>query len=246
MRTTLGDDVASVIFGVDGVIIDSAQTAATTWKSVLDPFLRTYCTVRENAFVPFDVCSDYLRYVHGRPRMEGAHTFLMSRGITLPFDDLRGLAAHEEEFFLAEVRRHGITPFRTTIAWLREAHRRGIRTAAVSADPHSSEILHRAGVYGMFDLVLDGLDAPGTGLPTHAEAALLLQAALRLDVPPRHAVVVEETAAGVAAAQRGGFALVIGVERVGGSALAEHGADTVVGDLSEITLPGLIRTPATH
>jgi beta-phosphoglucomutase-like phosphatase (HAD superfamily) len=50
--------------------------------------------------------------------------------------------------------------------------------------------------------------------------------------------VIEETSAAVTAAQRGGFGLVIGVDRLGGSRLGEHGADLVVTDLGELRLQG--------
>ena len=44
---------------------------------------------------------------------------------------------------------------------------------------------------------------------------------------------------GVEAGRRGGFALVIGVDRLGqAEALREHGADVVVADLSEVAFEG--------
>jgi beta-phosphoglucomutase-like phosphatase (HAD superfamily) len=232
----LGGEITSVIFGVDGVIIDSARTSAGAWKTVFDLFLRTYAAAHETVFVPFDVRGDFFRYLRGKPRLAGARDFLASRDIRLPYDDLRGLTTREEEFFLAEVHRHGVSPFASAVTLIRESRRRGIQTAAVSAQRHGTEVLRSAGVAGMFDIVLDGLDAPGTGMPSCPDSALLVQAALRLGARPRHTAVVDETAAAVTAAQRGGFGLVIGVDVLGGSALAEHGADLVVTDLSELRL----------
>jgi beta-phosphoglucomutase-like phosphatase (HAD superfamily) len=234
----LGDDIRSVIFGVDGVIIDSARTSAAAWKTVFDPFLRTYAAVHEIAFVPFDVRMDFLRYTHGKPRLAGARDFLASRGISLPYDDLRGITRRQEGFFLCEVRRHGVSPFASTVTLIRETRRRGIRTAAVSAQCHGTEVLKNAGVVAMFDIILDGLDAACTGLSSSPDSALFVQAALRLGTRPKNAAVIEETAAGVMAAQRGGFRLVVGVDRLGGGALREHGADCVVTDLSELQIPG--------
>ncbi len=236
-RYVLGDDVMAVIFGVDGVIINSAQAAATAWKSVLDPFLRTYSAMREEVFVPFDVATDYPRHLHGKPRVEGAHCFLDSRGITLPYDDMRGIVGRQEEFFLTETRRHGATPYRSTIAMIRDLHRCGLHMASVSPEPYGTEILHRGGVFGMFDVAMDGLDAPGTRLPAQTEAALLVQAATRLGISPGRTAVIEESVTGVAAAQRGGFLLIIGVDRLGISpGLAEQGAHIVVSDLAELEL----------
>ena len=52
---------------------------------------------------------------------------------------------------------------------------------------------------------------------------------------PDHAAVFEDALAGVEAGRAGKFAIVIGVDRVGqAAALKAHGADVVVGDLSEL------------
>jgi beta-phosphoglucomutase-like phosphatase (HAD superfamily) len=236
----LGGDITSVIFGVDGVIIDTARATAGAWKTVFDPFLRTYAAVHETAFVSFDVRKDYFRYFHGKPRLAGARDFLAYRDIRLPYDDLRGLATRQEEFFLAEVHRHGVSPFASAVTLIRDSRRRGIHTAAVSTQRHGTEVLRSAGMADMFDIVLDGLDAPGTGLPSYPDSALFVQAALRLGAQPQHTAVVDETVAAVTAAQRAGFGLVIGVDMRGGSALGEHGADFVVTDLSELRLRGRI------
>src|SRR3954454_23047107 len=131
-QCVLDDDIAGMIFGIDGVILDSARASAAAWKSVLDPFLRSYAMIQGRKFRPFEVNDDYLRHMYGKPRPVGVSDFLASREITLPYDDLRGLAGGEEELFLTEVRRHGIAPFASTVALIHTARRQGIRTAAVS------------------------------------------------------------------------------------------------------------------
>jgi HAD superfamily hydrolase (TIGR01509 family) len=238
-QCVLGDhtqDIKSVIFGLD-TIIDGDRAAAAAWKSVFDPFLRTYAAVHETAFVPFDVRADYLRYMRGKSRLEGTRDFLAARDICLPYDDLRGLAMSQQEFFLGQVRRHGLAPFPSTIALVRELRRHGVRTAAVSVHPDGAEVLRRAGTAGMFDVVMDGLDAPGTAVPEHPDAHLYLQAAQRLNTPPAKTAVIEESSAGIAAAREGAFQTVIGVDRTGGTAaLEKHGANPVIKDLSELYL----------
>ena len=52
---------------------------------------------------------------------------------------------------------------------------------------------------------------------------------------PAEAAVFEDALAGVAAGRAGGFALVVGVDRVGQrDGLLAHGADIVVSDLAEL------------
>lgn len=234
-RIVLGDpghSVTAVIFGLD-VIVDDAGASAAAWKTVLDAFLRSYSRVHELGFTPFDLHSDYLRYMHGRSRSAGACAFLAARGITLPYDGLRGLATSHEEFFLGEVRRYGVVPFPDAVEFTRELRRHDVRTAAVSLYLDGGEMLRRAGAADLFDVIMDGLDAPGVVLPEHPDPHLYLQAAARLHASPGWTAVVEESAAGVAAARAGGFGTVIGVDRTG-EPLGGHGASLVVGNLSAL------------
>jgi beta-phosphoglucomutase-like phosphatase (HAD superfamily) len=233
----LDQAVAAVIFGVDGVIVDTTRASAAAWKSVLDPFLRSYAQVHRTAYVPFDVRADYLRYMRRRPQLDGVRDFLASRAITLPYDDLRALAVRHEEFFLGEVRKHGVSPVASTVSLVLKLHRYGASTAAVSEQCCGSELLRRVGVAEMFDVLLDGLDTPGTALPARPDVRLFQEAALRLGTSPRRTAVIEASPSSVAAARCGGFGAVIGVDPAGGaSRLGEHGADLVIANTSELPL----------
>jgi HAD superfamily hydrolase (TIGR01509 family) len=240
----LGGDVAAVIFGVDGVLVDSSWAAARAWKTVLDPFLRSHAAACEICCRAFDVPADYRRHMHGRTRIEGLRAFLGSCGIELTFDDLRGLAGHQEEVMLAELADQAAQPFPSTAATVTALRRHGLRTAAVSAHRYTTALLTRAGIADLFDLRLDGLDAPGTGLPEESDPGLYREAALRLGTTPAHTAVVEESPAGVAAGRRGGFGLVIGVDRAGrcepagrhAGALRRNGAHAVIADLADLHL----------
>jgi beta-phosphoglucomutase-like phosphatase (HAD superfamily) len=83
--------------------------------------------------------------------------------------------------------------------------------------------------------VIDGGDVARLGLNGKPAPDGFLEAARRLSVPPRRAVVVEDAVAGVAAGRAGEFGLVIGVARDGGGdALHAAGAHLVVDDLQEL------------
>jgi alpha,alpha-trehalase len=93
-----------------------------------------------------------------------------------------------------------------------------------------------------YDAVIFDLDGVVTDTasvpPSKPDPAVFLEAARRLEVTPDRAVVVEDALAGVAAGRRGGFGLVIGVDRTGHpDELRVAGADLVVKDLAEVTLP---------
>ncbi len=66
---------------------------------------------------------------------------------------------------------------------------------------------------------------------------MFLEAAARLGVAPERSAVVEDAAAGVEAARRGGFGLVVGIDLGGIRRLLEAaGADFVLGDVGELDL----------
>jgi len=82
---------------------------------------------------------------------------------------------------------------------------------------------------------VDGLTARERSLAGKPAPDTFLAAAAELGVSPAQAVVFEDALAGVAAGRAGGFAHVVGVDRVGqADALLARGADVVVQDLEEL------------
>src|SRR6516165_5761357 len=74
----------AVLLDLDGVITDTAGIHAACWKQMFDEYLQKRATQRGEAFHPFDIATDYRLYVDGKPRYDGVHDFLKSRGIELP------------------------------------------------------------------------------------------------------------------------------------------------------------------
>jgi len=100
-------------------------------------------------------------------------------------------------------------------------------------------VLEAAGLRGLFHIEVGGVEADRLGLPGKPDPALFLEAVRRLEVAPVRAAVVEDALAGVEAGRRGGFGLVVGVDRGGqAAALAERGADLVVDDLGQLAVDG--------
>ena len=71
----------AVLFDLDGVITDTARVHAVAWKRMFDDFLREYASEHGEDFAPFDIETDYIQYVDGKPRFEGVRGFLESREI---------------------------------------------------------------------------------------------------------------------------------------------------------------------
>ena len=237
------EQVGAIIFDTDGVVTRTATVHAAAWKTLFDGYLEDRAEATGASFEPFDD-EDYARYVDGRARYDGVTAFLMSRGITLPHGDpsdppdretICGLGNQKNERFLAELRDHGVEPFESTLGLVRSLRRLGIRTAAVSASENCAAVLEAVGASELFDARVDGIDAAALGLAGKPDPALFLEAARRLAVPRDWAAVVEDALVGVEAGRRGGFGLVVGVDRTGhADALAACGADVVVSDLAEL------------
>ncbi|MFI9101009.1 HAD family hydrolase [Streptomyces fildesensis] len=238
--------VRAVVFDTDGVITDSARVHAAAWQTAFDACLRAAGDDR-----PFDPVEDYRRYVDGRNRLDGAAAFLTSRDLRLPLGDpddppgtdtVQAVAARKEQLFTRQLRSGGIAAWPGTVRVLQALRAAGVPCAAVSASRHAPELLAGAGVLDLFRTVVDGKEAARLKLAGKPDPALFLEAARRLGVPAAEAAVIEDALAGVEAGRRGGFGLVVGVDRTAGPTsatdLREHGASIVVRDLAELLAGG--------
>ena len=238
-------DLDAVVFDMDGVVTDTASVHAQAWARMFDRFLRGRAEMSGGSFSPF-TDDDYRRFVDGKPRYDGVRSFLASRGISLPDGDpsdppdrdtVCGLGNRKDRDFLDHLRNEGIAPFPTTIALLERLRGAGVRTAIISASRNLDEVLAAAGVGDLFEVRVGGVETERLGLPGKPDPAVFVEAARRLAAEPGRSAVVEDALAGVEAGRRGGFRLVIGVDRTGHrSDLEAAGADVVVGDLGEVTV----------
>jgi len=236
----------AVVLDTDGVITDTARTHAAAWRRAFDELLRDQGRRTGANLPPFDVEADYPRFVDGRSREDGARGFLESRGIVLPergregIETLESLLSRKNQYFLDEVRQHGVRAFPSTVALLHVLRDRGAGIAAVSASRNCGPVLRAAGVDGLVDVRVDGLDAERSGLPGKPDPALFLEAAQRLGVAPGRCALVEDAVVGIEAGRRGGFGSVIGVDRQGRlrGEMVDRGAHVVVGDLADLTVVG--------
>jgi beta-phosphoglucomutase family hydrolase len=230
----LPEGITACLFDLDGVITQTAKLHAAAWKEMFDAFLRERAEETGEPFEEFTP-SDYDRYVDGRPRYDGVRTFLVARGIE-PEDELvRRLGDRKNALVQNLIRERGVEVYDSSLEFVREAQREGLRRAVVSSSANTHEVLESVGIEDLFEAVVDGLVAQREGLPGKPAPDTFLAGARALGAEPAQAVVFEDALAGVEAGRAGGFGWVVGVDRVGQrDALAEHGADVVVDDLSEL------------
>lgn len=233
----------AVLFDLDGVITDTAAVHAAAWEQLFDEYLARRPSQAGEDHRPF-TGDDYRRTVDGRPRYDGVAGFLESRGIFLPRgapddpDDAEtvcGLGNRKDRLFTERLDKDGVGVFDSTVDLVHRLQEAGVGTAVFSASRNCRRVLEAASLGDLFSVRVDGVVAAELGLPGKPDPAMLLDAARRLGADPGRAVVVEDAEAGVEAGRRGGFAFVVGVDRVGNRArLLEKGADVVVSDLAEV------------
>ncbi|MFZ3573014.1 HAD family hydrolase [Streptomyces sp. BH097] len=237
--------VRAVVLDTDGVITDSAQLHAEAWKAVFDGFLQEHPPRQATDRRPFDLGVDYPRYVDGKARRDGAAAFLASRGVYPAPATIEAVAAEKDRRYTERLHRGATVPaYAGTVSLLHALLGSGKLLAAASASLHARELLTRAHVLDLFDAVVDGKEAARLELRGKPAPDLFLEAARRLRTDPADAAVVEDALAGVEAGRRGGFALVIGVDRTAGRKrtpeLLRHGADLVITDLGELLKEGAV------
>jgi HAD superfamily hydrolase (TIGR01509 family) len=248
-RAPVGDESAAgsldaVLFDVDGVVTDTARAHAENWKRLFDEVLRARAAETSEAFVPFDASRDYRRFVDGKPRHDGIRSFLRARRIELPEGapgdppealTVFGLGERKQRYFAQWLEQHRVRAYAGTLELVDQLLASGLRTAVFSSSKNMRAVLDSAGVAHLFEVKVDGHDLESLGIPGKPHPAMLLEAAARLGVEPSRACIVEDALSGVEAGARGGFGLVIGVDRDGHrDALRAAGADLVVHDLREL------------
>lgn len=224
----------AVVMDLDGVITDTASVHEMAWKQMFDGFLAARPLAHGEDHRPFEN-EDYRLFVDGMARLDGAMGFLSSRGIRLPADEVRALATRKDSDFQDLLEVAGVMLIPGALTLLVALRRAGFRTAIVSASRNCAAVLSRAGLTDFFDASVDGVVAAELRLPGKPDPAVYLEAAGRLRTPPERSVVVEDALAGVEAGRRGGFGLVVGVDRAGHrQELLDHGADVTVHDLEGV------------
>lgn len=241
----------AVIFDMDGVVTRTALVHARAWEKMFNEYLRSRERQFDEPFPQFTHEADYLPFVDGRPRYEGVSSFLKSRSISIPFgnpddkpgkDTVCGLGNRKNELFNQTLEEEGVGVYDSTIAFVKELLRRGVRVGIATSSKNCALILKKAGIAGLFETCVDGVVAAALGLKGKPDPDIFTTACDSLGVRYDRAVVVEDAVSGVQAGSKGQFGLTLGVARQNNILeLLLNGADIVVTDLSEISIEDIDR-----
>lgn len=242
----------AAIFDLDGVVTFTARVHAAAWKELFDDFLRKRAEKGGGSFLPFDAELDYQRYVDGKPRINGVVSFLATRSIALPLgspSDPPGtgtawaLGNRKNELFQNELEQMGADVDEEAVRVIRELRLRGLPIGLASSSKNTPLILQRSNLGYLFDAVVDGNVSEQLGLKGKPEPDIFLHCLSELSssARPHNAMLVEDAISGVEAGRRGGFGLVVGVDRLRTGVLGDHGADWVISGFTNITADQLIK-----
>jgi HAD superfamily hydrolase (TIGR01509 family) len=244
----LSETVRACLFDVEGVLTDSSRLHAWAWGEVFDDFLSGLGETTGWHLIRFDRVADYRAYVEGRPRLEGVHTFLRSRGIQVregrpedPSDakSAHGLARRKGELLERRLYQQGVTAIAGARRYLEAARRAGVMRAIVYESASTLPMLEQAGLATLIDARVDAAVISAEGLHSRPAPDLLLAACQRLGVEARDAVTFTSSPAGVVAGRRAGMSTV----GVGDEDLCEtlegFGAEQVVPSLNLLLDPRL-------
>src|SRR5215510_9045763 len=243
-RVITRDQYDAVLLDLDGVITDTASIHAACWKQMFDEYLQKRATQRGEAFRPFDMATDYLLYVDGKPRYDGVRDFLASRGIRLPqgspddppqAETVDGLGNRKNDLVNKIIEEKGVEPYEGSVRLIRQLRDHGFKIAVVTSSQNCTAVLKSAKLENLFEVRVDGNTIRAQHLAGKPAPDTYLEAAKLLGVQPARSVVIEDAISGVQAGANGKFGLVIGdARKANAEDLRQQGAQLVVKDLGEL------------
>jgi len=223
MSLGIPDKITALLFDLDGVLTSTAVLHRKAWKQTF-----------ESMGQPFSE-QDYLAYVDGKPRYDGVRSFLASRGLTPPEEEIRRVGDQKNDLVNQIIDEEGISPYPASVRYLQAAREAGVPIGVVTSSANAMRVLRAGNLLDYVDALVDGNVITASNLHGKPAPDSFIEGARRLKTQPEHAAVYEDALAGVKAGHDGGFGFVVGVDRGHqAEALKTNGADVVVNELDEL------------
>jgi beta-phosphoglucomutase-like phosphatase (HAD superfamily) len=246
------------IFDVDGVLVDSPHEKA--WRESLRELMESeWSDIRDRTTWSPEAFTSrvYEQQMSGKPRLSGARAAF--EYFHIPDDEeehrLLEYAEHKQQMVVRLIEAGDFTAYPDALRFIIAVKEAGLRVAAASSSKNANLFLRQirldtfAEQHGISSptlrpglTLLEYFDADVSGRDfAHGkpDPEMFLTAADELDVPPEHAIVMEDAAAGVKAAKAGRMGAIGIARRDDAELLAAAGADIVVRTLDEVDLDAL-------
>jgi beta-phosphoglucomutase len=179
--------IGAMLFDVDGVLADTATLHTAAWRRLAG----------EEGLDFDETAAEALR---GLPREDSLRRIIGNRQISP--ERFSELLDRKNGYYSADLKESGehivLPGVRLLLAGLGELN---VKLAAVSLSRNARTVLLRARLVSHFDVIIDGSDLSESGPGSNR----FLLTAKALDVEPSRCVVVEDAAAGIAAARAAGM-----------------------------------------
>lgn len=197
ISTPLANEVKAVIFDCDGVLVDTEYLKFLAWQQAL-------------ASVTIELSIEEYKKVAGHS----------SKKIHEMLEEMKNLAIPEEVIHLKrvkyqELQAQGVPPINETIEFARHLSQNkdvlGIKLGLASSASRNEILLNlkHIGLEHEFDLIISGSDDLESYIDDHGKNKpkpyIYLEASKRLNIPPEHCLVFEDTEAGIEAAATAGM-----------------------------------------
>jgi phosphoglycolate phosphatase-like HAD superfamily hydrolase len=115
---------------------------------------------RGEAFLPFDLATDYRLYVDGKPRFDGVRDFLTSRGIQLAegspddppqVETVGGLGNRKNDLVNEAIEDIGVEPYEGSVKLIHQLHHQGFKIAVVTSSQNCTAVLKAVKLDAFFE-----------------------------------------------------------------------------------------------
>jgi beta-phosphoglucomutase len=239
----------AVIFDVDGVLVDSPHERA--WQESLAALMTGEWrdVAAQTNYTPDRFTSEvYQTRLSGKPRMSGARSALAYFDVPDVERRAAEYSKHKQARIEALIEAGEFVAYGDALRFVTRLKALGVRIAAASSSRNANRFMTQIRLNDGGTL-LEAFDANVCGRELrhgkpHPEIFLL--AAAELAVAPDRCIVVEDAAAGIAAAKAGGM-LGLGIARFNDEdLLVAENADLVVTSLDDVSLPALLEGRLEH
>ena len=173
------------VFDIDGVLIDTAYIHFLAWREAFKEYKRAF-TFKE-----------FKKTIDGMPRDKGAR-FLFPK---LPKKDIENICVQKQLFFNRFLKKTKVKIFKSSIVFIKQLKKKGIRTAMASSSRNARPILELYDLYKIFDTDAEGAYVK-KGKP-HPD--IFFRAARKLKLKPGECAVFEDAQNGIDAAKKAGM-----------------------------------------
>ena len=205
----------AIIFDLDGVIVDTAKYHYIAWRKIAND-------------LGFDFSEKDNENLKGVSRVQSLEFILQKGNIQLPQIKIEQLLKDKNTHYLSLISKMNRSEMLPGIQKLLQVlHQEGIPFALGSASKNARRILESLQITDLFSAIVDGTDVT----KAKPDPEVFVKAARKMCYTPKKCIVIEDSKAGITAANS------VGMTSVGiGDKTTLSNADYILPDTKELTL----------